>query len=326
MAPHLDTEVNLGEGTVRLRTNAEGHRVDAEPLTGPSREILALGDSFLAALQVESSEIFVNRLARNLSRSTTVPLRAVNTGVGGWGPSHYLLEARQELATRRFTAVLVAVFLGNDMESSRRDHFPAKVSSDHRGFHLPSQMSATAWKFAFLYPMNDWLERRSHLFILMRTGAWQVLMRLGLSARRFPTACLVSEAGSDRWRVTAEVLRDIHLEAEKSGVQALFVLIPGAYQIDEQLGRQYARNLGIAESAIDLQQPARLLLAEDAMAGLAVIDASGPFRQAFAEGVGPLYGAVDTHLAQQGHMLLARLLTDPMLDLLNSANELQPPE
>jgi hypothetical protein len=54
-APNLDTPVNFGgAGAVRLITDGEGNRIGAAgKVQSPAIRILALGDSFVEALQIE---------------------------------------------------------------------------------------------------------------------------------------------------------------------------------------------------------------------------------------------------------------------------------
>ena len=84
-------------------------------------------------------------------------------------------------------------------------------------------------------------------------------MNLGLSRRYFPEVCLRSEVESSRWEVTSSICCEINELAERNNISALFVLLPGAYQVDETIAHGYARALHIDLDTIDLDQPPRLV-------------------------------------------------------------------
>lgn len=316
MAPNLKTRVNTGEGQVCLRTDESGWRVPCEPSKSGGPEVLVLGDSFVVALQVEAEEVFTHLLGERLTRRRAERIHTVSAAVAGWGPSHYLIAANQELMKKEFRAILVAVFLGNDLEVTRHSRFPPRVATVRHAFHWPTEFSRREIVSGLLYPTNNWLEQRSHLFLLFRTSAWHLLMRAGLSARRFPTACLITERESERWRVTAEALRDIDGLARANDIPILFLLIPGAYQVDTDLGLKYASALGLSPSEIDLDQPSKRLLEEPALEDLEVIDATTSMRKALQESGEPLHGAIDTHLSRAGHRFLADLVAARLEELL----------
>jgi hypothetical protein len=263
------------------------------------------------------------RLEESVSATLEERVRIVNTGVGGWDPNHYLIKARRELARRHYDLVLVFLFRGNDAMAQRQDAFGPKQAEIVHRFRWPRAPQTQELKKAWLYPINDFLERRSYLFVLVRRHSWYLLMRIGLSARRFPEAELRSEAGSTRWEVTGEICADIEAEARAHGVETLFVLLPGAYHVEPRLGLAYAKTVGLDSGDIDLDQTSRLLGAALARRGLRNLDLSAPLAELRATGVAT-HGQVDTHLAPDGHAAVARELHEPVLRLLTSAQQRPP--
>lgn len=312
----LDTTVNTGERTVRLVTGSHGHRIAGSPRDEPGVRVLALGDSFTVGLQVEYEDLFTARLERQLGERIGRTVDVVNTGVGGWGPSHYRLEAERELASGRFDAVLLGLFAGNDIEERRVDSFPPKQASVVHSFHWPQPWSRRGLVEAVAYPANDLLERRSHAFVLARAVAWRQLMRVGLSARALPPAVLATEAASPRWEVTADLVAAMVDHARLTGVPVLVCLIPGAYQVDPSLALAYARAIGVDPGLIDTEQPSRLLGAALAARGITLVDLLGPMRKSSA---GPLFGSVDTHLSPAGHGVVADSLEAPLAAALDQS-------
>ncbi len=303
--PFLDTTVNTGEQDVRLITDGHGHRIGPGPEPEASIRILALGDSYQAALQVDHEETFIALAERRLTHDLGEPVEIVNAGVGGWGPSHYLLKARAELERRRYDQVVVFFYLGNDVEERRIEHFGPKTSTLRHDFRWPRNASRGEITRSLLYPINDSLETRSHLFLLFKTRLWFVLMRFHLSARHFPPVLLREEAASDRWQVSAEVCGSIAEEAGERGVPVVFVLLPGICEVDLEIAEITARAVGLEPREIDPDQPSSRMASELQRRGLTLIDTTPALRAAHAAGHDDLFGRVDIHLAGGGHEVVA---------------------
>lgn len=325
-APDADTSINVGEGDVRWRTDERGHRVGDAPPTAdsagkPMLRVLTLGDSFLEAIQVAFEDTTTAQLASRLHQELAEPVRVVNTGVGGWGPEQYLLEARAELenhASGTYDAVIVFVFVGNDRVYRRRNTYSPSQVAAPRNLRLPRALSKRELIDAVAYPINNALERRSHLFTLLKNRAKFLLMRVGLSAHHFPATLIrarngITADGSAPWALTAEVLTDIRSLTADHDLPMLVVLLPGVYQVDTDLGGQYAQSSGLAPEDYDLTLPSELLAPSLDAASLTWIDTLPSLRQAhqdaMAAGRRPaLYGAVDTHLAPAGHRVVAEAI------------------
>ena len=324
-ASHLDTRVNTGEGEVRLITDGRGYRVGGRLAGSPASRVLALGDSFIAALQVEYEDTVTAQLERSASSALSRRVEVVNTAVGGYGPSHYLLLARSELARQFYDLVLVFLFAGNDVEERKVASFPPR-SSRRRPLRWPTAFSRAGLVDSWAYPVNDLLEARSHLFVLFKNRLWSVLMGAGLSARRFPEVLLLPAAESSRWEITASICEEIAEEAAANGAASYFVLIPGAYQVEEELARGYARALRIDWSSVSLDQPSQLLVPALERRGLTVLDALPELRRRAASDPEPLYGSVDTHLSPAGHAALAELVLPEVIGRLSGRREGISPE
>lgn len=317
-APEIDTRINTGEREVRLLTDGEGHRVGLDPQPPAAYRVLALGDSFLAAIQVEYEQTLTALAEERLTRELQAPVRVVNAAVGGWGPSHYRLKAREQLARCRYDLVVVFLYLGNDVTGKDIETFaPRKATIRHR-FHWPRRATWASVVDDLLYPINDVLERRSHLFVLAKNRAWHVLARLGLTARSFPSVLLREEASSDRWWVTSGVCGKLAEEAGRQGVPVLFVLLPGVCEIDREVAESTARAFGADPLELDIDQPSRRMSSELGRRGLAVLDATPALRAAHAAGREDLYGTVDPHFGLAGHEVVAAVLTPRVLEALTA--------
>src|SRR5256885_425917 len=145
---------------------------------------------------------------------------------------------------------------------------------------VPRSLHAAEVINALLYPLNDFMEQHSQLFMLLKTRFNEVLTRFGLTAEEFPEGLLRQEADSPRWSVTAQILSDIRDLARAHGVPTLFVLIPALYQVDSAEFHRSLRGFRIDSTAVDLDQPDRLLTAAMSAHHLEVYDVLSDFRQA----------------------------------------------
>ncbi len=303
--------MNTGERTLQVFTYNVGFRVGAGGRIYAARRILLLGDSFMEAFQVEYEQSVAGLLERRLPDLVGGSVSVRNTAVGGWDPNQYLLQARRSLARESYDLVVVGLYLGNDIVRRRIDRYPPRVPAEVHPFAIPRSLRYRELKGAFFYPINDFLEVRSQLFILFKKQARTLLMRLGLTAAYFPRHFRRDEAASDRWMLTAQVCRDIVDLAQQHGVQTVVVLLPTAYQIDTAVFHRYMRGFGIDTAAVDIKQPNRLLTAALKVYASPFIDVSSALASAHASGL-KLYGAIDNHLAPAGHEVVARAIA-PML-------------
>ena len=315
MAPNLDTTINTGERPVRLLTDENGHRIGPQgPPTG-ERRILAVGDSYLEALQVEHSGIVTTRLARMLETSdlpgsrtgTGAPRYAMtNAGVGGWGPNRYYSKVRDALNEDDYDLVLVFVFVGNDIVSNTRTWYAARPPRARRT-RAPRSLRYRELVDAWIYPTWLRLGERSHLAVLLKGGLLNLWLRLGLSRRPLEPIYLTSYTNSPRWEMTARVLQNTVDVAARSGSRAAVVLIPPDFAVDQALGKAYVAGSGVDPALVDLDQPARLLGERLRDAGIVALDPTHHFKALYESGVA-LYGRVDRHLNLRGHDELARFI------------------
>ena len=314
-SPDLSTTINTGEGTVTLYTDNRGLRVGREGAVESERSVLVLGDSFMAALQVEYEESLPGLLQAELSTMAGGPLAVRNTGVGGWDPPHYLIKARQELARKVPELVVVAVYLGNDVVERGMDRFEPRVPFPRPEFSIPAGLSPRAWVEALAAPLDFRLRQVSHLYVLLRSQLVELRMRMGLSSVYFPQEYLAAEANSPRWDITAAILQEIQAEADPHGVPVLFVLIPAHFQVleDELASHVSAFSLDTLEIRID--QPNDLLGDRLRSRGLEVLDPLPALRAAVDRGEIP-YGRVDSHFNEVGHQVTWEHIRDRVLQLL----------
>ena len=303
---NVTTTVNTGERTVTIRTDRDGFRVGLEGRREADTEILLLGDSFVEALQVEHEQHVAHLLEQALERDLHKPVVVRNAGVSGWDPNHYYRRGRALLDRDTFDLVIVGLFVGNDAVRTRVDSIPPRRPADRAEFRIPRNLSMREVFGAFVKPLNDALEEHSHLFQLLKHRLSILRMRTGLTAQYMAAEYYRSESESPRWRITAELARDLADAAKRRGAQTVFVLIPESFQVNEELFRSYVRGFKLDTTALDLEQPNRRLQEELARLGLTVVDALPAFRA--APDRTRLFGAVDEHFSPAGHARLAGVL------------------
>jgi hypothetical protein len=257
-------------------------------------------------------------LEERLAQALGTPVTVRNAAVGGWAPDQYLLQARRAFTEEGgYAVVLVSLFLDNDVLATRREQVPPLEPRLVHPFRLPHALRWGELIDAVLYPINDRLETRSQLFVLIKKRAQTLLMHLGLSPAWFETIYYRSELASPRWTVTSGICSDIARLGTSHGASTLFVLIPASYQVDATIFRQYVHGLGVDTSLVDMDQPGRVLGDSLRARGLAVIDATPALRDAYRRGR-QVFGRVDTHLSPQGHEVVAQLVEAPLAALLEA--------
>jgi hypothetical protein len=312
--PHVNSTINTGEGSVRLITDGDGFRV-GESGRAEGLPVLLLGDSFIEALQVEYEESLAGHLETSLDDALGEPVAIRNAGMSGWSPGQYLARARELLPRERYGLVIAALYVGNDAQPVRHDYTPPRQPVARHEFRFPRALSKRELLDGVLHPVNETLEVRSHLYVLLRRRMELLRKKMGLSANYFPVEFQKSEATSERWRVTAEVCADLAELARQQGVETLFVLIPTDFQVNPNKFDEYVRGFGLDTATVALDQPSERLNDELTRLGLHVVDALPRFRELQAGGAS-LYGVVDEHLNAAGHEALAEVVVPAAVELL----------
>jgi hypothetical protein len=314
-AANVRTTINTGERTVELATDADGFRVGGAGALAASSQVLFIGDSFVEALQVPYESTAAAHLERALAATLRRGVAVRNAGVDGWEPNAYFIRTRQLVTRRPFGAVIVGLYLGNDLVGTRAARIPARKPAERHALRLPRSLAPREWIDALLYPVNDLLETRSHLFVLTKRRLDVIAMRLGLTAAYFPRELRRALAGAPMWGVTADICASLDSLARANGSRALFVLLPAPHQVDRRVFEDYLRGFAIDPDSVDLEQPNRLLGDALRARGVTVLDVLPDFRAAAARGV-VLFGTVDKHLSYEGNALLGRLLEPAVVSLL----------
>ncbi|MDD5218034.1 MAG: hypothetical protein PHN49_11295 [Candidatus Omnitrophica bacterium] len=313
---NADSKVNTGEGPVHFVTDADGHRIprgwaeNPRPAEGTAK-IIAIGDSFIEALQVECEDTIPQVLAGLLTEKTGLRVTATNDGVSDWNPNQYYYETKRALRREKYDLGFVFIYIGNDLVDKIEASFEEKAKAMQHPLRMPKNLSPYELVDSLLYPLNNFLERRSQLFVFVKYRMQFILTRVGLTANYFPEIFLKSEKGSPKWRIQTEICEKIRDEFQNQNTPVTFVFLPAVYQVQQDDFHSFLRNFNIPFDSVDLEQPNRMLAALFKEKSLAFIDPLEAMRKQAKNGA-LLYGKTDAHLTRAGHRVVAETIIDSM--------------
>lgn len=311
---NVSTVVNTGEGEVHFFTDEKGFRVGSAdpPPSSPDYKVLALGDSFLEALQVEYEDTMTATIEHELSAQLGAEVQVVNTGVSGWDPNQYLMQAKEELANDKYDLVLVFLYSPNDIIDKYVEAYPPR-NPTKKTLRLPESLKKGELVDSIFYPINDALEERSQLYVFTRNNSEVILAKVGLSRYYFPKWLRLAYADSPAWTVTADVCGLIAAEAAQYDTPVVFINLPGHYSVDTDILDWYINAFNINPATIDVDQAAHILERELQARGLTFLDMTVPLRAAHEANAGRLYGEIDAHFTRLGHQVVGEYLVNWLL-------------
>lgn len=317
LAPNLNTTINTGQRPVTILTDSNGYRISENKIESDAElEILAVGDSFLQAFQVNYDDTMTAILERELRRIQSTSVRIVNTGVGGYTPNHYRIVVEQEMAENTYDLVIVFVYLGNDFVDGRVDFYNPRESRA-RNFRMPRSLKMSEIVDSLLYPINEVLERHSHLYVLLKNRFRTLLARMGLTAYSFPASLLSGNSDAEFWDITSDIFADIEYTVSTYNTSTLFVLIPSDVQVLESSLEFRSTAFNVPLDQIDFDLPVRMLVSRLSEANLNIVDTTPFLQLAHRNGFEDLYGSIDAHLGINGHRVVAESVLPVITDIIN---------
>lgn len=299
LRPGARARVQGLEYSAEVRVNRLGLRgaeVSGAPPGG--LRVLALGDSFTLAAQVEEAESYVSRLGPALSGKLGREVEVLNGGVDGYGTRQALMTARAALPQAPAQGLVLFFFLGNDFWEN--DRFEARQRAEREGGGAPEKKKAGS-------PLHQALARRSALY------AW-------LSVTRAAWSGAVDPAQAERYReelsaftdpdvlegqlpATRQALQELGGFCRQRRLRCAVAAIPPAFVVHTQRAASTFELFGLDPKAVDPDRPLRAL--ERAMPGdLLLIDLTEDLRAAAEDGRA-LYFTYDGHLTPAGHAVVS---------------------
>lgn len=318
---------------VHVVTNRYGFRFDDLPFEKPAgtRRVALLGDSMIAAWQVEEEETAAHLMQERLNASADGERwEVLNFGVpaAGTGPEYVVCR---ELV-RRFDpdVVLCVFFVGNDFG----DNSIRLTQRNRIYFDLDERGGLLRLPYPSLHArFNDLLNRYSRLYVwqketlnalkakpVIASGDTTLEERHAWHGDSIRPSEWIYFTGEDEraahaWAVTSALIRAFASQAREDGHTFAMVLLPCSHQVhDEEFAflREVAGELG---DRFDPWNPSRRLTGICSEVGVPFIDLLPGFRAAapshselardewlFLNGRG--------HLSERGNEVLGRLLAE----------------
>jgi len=292
-------------GPIQVGINADGFRDDAWSAEKPkgAYRIAVLGDSIVAALQVEHAHLFTTLLQQRLD-ADSVPGRSVevlNAGVDGYGTAQELSVLRDHVARFAPDLVLLSMYLGNDIT----DNYTETGRSSH---YLERRCGRpyVALREGSLIPLGeprDWkphspnlLDRALRVSTLFDNFAplppEEAKLRSVDVFRREPHAALV-----EAWTLTQALVLAVRDEAARQGARFAVLAMPSGVEAGQHSHASFAE-------VHDVDAPIRRLLEFLEPNGIPYLDLQRPMRARVDAGK-RLYFERDSHFDVRGHAALA---------------------
>jgi hypothetical protein len=312
---------------VRVVTNSEGFVGKDYERESTEARIIALGDSFTAAVGVNTKDNFISLL----EEATTVPV--LNFGVGGQGTVEQLMRY-EKVASQWKHSLVIVFFYTNDFENNQ--------------FYLPhrEKFSTDAWVTIPQSNANNNLGRKDLKYLLLKNSEAIQLIDAKVRANAFLESFAVKvglhNAGAmglptdgihpaffmyqkptppnhqEIFAFTGEVFRTLKKKVEERGARLAVVYLPEAASVNQSLLEEKKKELpSLASYEWDFDAPSRALAESLQDEGIPFLNLTPIFRKKFEEDPSaPLYANGDGHFREAGHRLVMEAVR-PFAEALN---------
>lgn len=258
--PQIETTITAPEYKIRALHNSKGLRDDEkkyEKEAGMSR-IVILGDSFMWGVGVEQNEIFAKQLELYF-RKVGKRVETVNAGVAGYGPTTELLWLENEGIKYQPDLVLLAFYIGNDVEAINEkctatpcyrfnkqgelelENFPVPMHILHEYYLAPKDVKKPA-KFS----LKDFFAHHSAFYVMAREyikrGLPQLarlLVAVGVISKEqdIPTIFQMYSSGTvSSWNKnfewTGTLIERMKEVSHKVGSEFVVVIVPEKFRVN----------------------------------------------------------------------------------------------
>lgn len=303
LRPGLEARVRSGTGEMEMVINSHGMRGPERPKAKPPgvRRVLVLGDSFTCGA-VPFEEGFPARLEALLGPGVEV----LNAGVPGWATREQSAWFRRDGPGFGPDQVVVAFFVGNDLEENQREKRLLVVGGElvsGRGWFRELRNRSHAYRFIKALP-----ERLSCALAGESVG----LRRYHeLERDRLAVCARQGDPFARGWEAARTGLAAIRDAAAPRRVVVL--AIPDEVQVDRRLFDAVCARYGLDPAAYDLDLPQARLAAICRELGLELLDPLAEMRERTARGE-VLYIPDDSHWNGEGNAVAAAQLAEALRD------------
>ncbi len=307
-APSSEWVYSTPEFQTHIRTNSRGFRGPEFPTTkepGITR-IVFLGDSMVAAKQVEEGERFVDLVGPLLGEK----VETVGLGIDGGDPIEELLYFRAIGKNLQPDLVVHELYLLNDVLEPRDEYFRLGQSGGELvvtdvTIFPASQPERSFFESKFLKALLTFIRRR-----FARVTSEEPKQVIGSFIRLTKPGLQELDAQS-AWPTTMAILRTIRQEVQAAGADYLVLLIPSALEVQEQWQEEvfHANRFVMPRDQWDLEGMNDRMKAELTTEGIPFIDVRDAYRERVRTGE-ILYFKKDPHINVMGHRITAETIVE----------------
>ncbi|MCB1735639.1 MAG: SGNH/GDSL hydrolase family protein [Rhodocyclaceae bacterium] len=268
----------------------------------PGQDVFWVGDSFTFGLGVGDGDTFVNRLNRSQPG-----VRHVNAGIPGFSTDQEMLLVEQRVLRTRPGAVVLVVYLGNDLFDNRLP-FPIQAENAKPYFSLDDAGALVSHQLPVprLRKPTDGSQPTLAEMTLGESASsvWapiyglELVRRLGLVSEPHGMG-RVDGRYADELALFAALLTRLHKAVADAGVRFQVVLLPSRRAVEQADGAMADVQDYLAGKILELAQAQ----------GVTTLSLIPVLRAAQAAEPGSLFFPNEGHLTVQGHDVVARALT-----------------
>lgn len=306
--PNVHANANTGDRDVEFCTDSRGDRVSCvTPAPADcSARILIVGDSFVEALAVPYEETAWALLQRETGACVAV------AGVGAYEPAQYLQLVRERLADEGepYDLVIASMFAGNDFVEQYAQLPSARSVWEQPVRLLPRGLDAASL-VEWLYPVNQWLESRSHAYVAARFAIRNARDPGDVGIYGLPIAVVRERLTPAVVAATTGAFQAIAALTQARGTALLVTVVPVRSQVLDVSGERLRRTFPALAGQIDVDLvQAEFVPRLQAIEGVRTVDLVPAFRAESAPA--SLWGVRDQHLSPAGHAAWFRALKEPV--------------
>jgi len=317
-APNLTTKINTGgAGLVNYKTDANGYRVNIDKVKPEKidKNILILGDSYIEAIQVENNESIPELLKEKFYDREDLKISYDNTAVAAYNLNHYYLISKKQLSKNSYDLGIVFLSIANDIEPTQiKNRFPSWSYTHPHKFKVIKKINKDEIVNNILYPINDFFEVRSHLFLFFKYRLTNVLAKYGLTYSSLSYIFYTNEKNTIEIDNVMKLSNMIQDEFNKYDTPIFFVFLPTIYQVEEYTLDQFIRNENINIGEIDIELPNKLLGEKFYKSDIIYYDPLKHMKNITK--TLRLYEPIDKHFNINGHEIISEYLYDKVKKIL----------
>jgi hypothetical protein len=339
-----------GEFNTLLKFNAMGFRnqfIDFPEQTSGKR-IMAIGDSFTTAWEVEPGQRWTEQIER-----FHPDWSVLNVGMRNWGTDQTFLNLVNYPLKKQPNIVLLMFFTGNDVSDNYRPgilktpwdapHFLPATDDQPESFSDLRKVNWSGYEnpfdepqnFPFPRNINAWLRLNSVVYrgidqirqLLQKKTKHAFAEDHSLDPSKPPLPWGVFRVGDDppewqtAWRITEILLEQMKIESDQRKAQFMIVVAPFSPLVEPNYVPEDVKRKGVLDSAqYDLAKPAKHLIEFGKQNNIPVLDlAPGLIEFSKANSNRKLFFPKDGHFTALGNCVVGALITN-WIDPLRRAN------